>query len=126
MDEINQQLSSVSQKIDNFNHNTKLNLKLHVEHEMEEHKRILPKGLFYGEVHEQIEHAVDEKMAYFTRSQNIDLRPKKLYDYLISELADHPNLSKKELKVSSYEYLAQETESKFLRKIFKKLERRVK
>ncbi|GEO79825.1 hypothetical protein FD29_GL001033 [Companilactobacillus mindensis DSM 14500] len=126
MDDVDQQLNAVSQKIDKFNDDTKLNLKLHVEHEMEEHKRILPKGLFYGEVHEQIEQAVDEKMAYFTKSQNIDLRPKQLYAYLISELADHPDLSKKELKILAFKYLEQDAKSKFLRKIFKKLWRRMK
>jgi len=115
------ELNAVGQKIDNFNAETKLNLKLHVEHEMESHSRILPKGLFYGEIHEQIEAAVNKTMAQYTI--NTDIKPKNLYAYLESELATHPNLSKKQLHFIAYDHLAAKTDSKFLRKLFNKLKR---
>lgn len=121
----NRKLDEVSDKITDFNDETKLNLKLHVEHEMESHKKIMPKGLFYGEIHEEIAKAVDEKMAQFTKTRNTDLRPKELYNYLTGILQNQPNLSKKELHYLAYQHLAETADSKFIKKMFNKLKRQV-
>jgi len=121
MNHIDESLNIVSQKIANFNHETKLNLKLHVEHELETHKKILPKGFFYGAIHEQIEAVVDEKMDQFTKTQNIDFKPKELYGYLAAQLKTSPTLSKQQLHYLAFEHLAQNSDSKFLKKIFNKL-----
>ena len=66
-------LHRITKKIDDFNDETKLNLKLHVEHEAQTHRRILPTGFFYGAVHEEIQAIVDERMHDFTK--NTDLKP---------------------------------------------------
>lgn len=117
-------LSDVTQKIDDFNDETKLNLKLHVEHELHEHNKILPGGLSYGIIHEEIENAVDKRMAEFTK--NTDLKPKELYAYLELQLAQNPKLSKRQLHYLAYDHLARETSNRFLRKMFKTLRRRMR
>lgn len=117
-------LDVVTKKIDDFNDETKLNLKLHVEHEMTRHKKTLPSGLFYGAMHEEIEKEVDCRMADFT--QNTDLKPKELYSYLESKLVDEPSLSKRQLHFLAYDHLAKTTDSKFLKKIFKSMKKRMR
>ena len=118
------ELKDVVDKIENFNDETKLNLKLHVEHEMTEHKHTLPKGMFYGALHEEIEHEVDARMEQFTKQT--DLKPKDLYTYLDQTLDEEPNLSKRQLHYLAYDHLAQTTDIKFLKKIFKKMRKRMK
>jgi len=115
-------LNLVGKKIDDFNAETELNLKLHVEHEMEAHRKILPRGMFYGEIHEEITAAVNKTMAKYTI--NTDIKPKKLYAYLESELAADPHLSKDKLHFLAYQRMAEKTDSKFLKKLFTKLKRR--
>lgn len=117
-------LSDVTRKIDDFNDETKLNLKLHVEHELHEHKKILPHGLSYGSLHEAIEREVDQRMDKFTK--NTDLKPKELYAYLELQLAEKPLLSKRQLHYLAYDHLARETSNHFLKKMFKKMCRRMK
>jgi len=114
-------LNLVGKRIDDFNAETKLNLKLHVEHEMEAHRKILPRGLFYGEIHEEITAAVNKTMAQYTI--NTDIKPKQLYSYLQSELAADPNLSKEKLHFLAYQHMAENTNSKFLKKLFNKLKK---
>ncbi|MFC6176267.1 hypothetical protein ACFQAV_05415 [Companilactobacillus huachuanensis] len=117
-------LSDVTQKIDDFNDETKLNLKLHVEHELHEHDRVLPDGLSYGIIHEEIEEAVDKRIDEFTK--NTDLKPKELYAYLELQLAQDSSLSKRQLHYLAYDHLARETSNRFLRKMFKVMRRRMK
>lgn len=121
---LDKDLNNVTHKIDKFNDETKLNLKLHVEREMSAHRKILPTGLFYGEIHEKIQTEVDRKMADFTK--NTDLKPKELYTYLDSKLQDDPSLSKRQLHFLAYDHLAKTTSSKFLRKIFTTMKRRMR
>ncbi|WP_119327172.1 hypothetical protein [Companilactobacillus musae] len=121
---LDKKLNNVTHKIDNFNDETKLSLKLHVEREMSAHRKILPKGLFYSEIHEEIQTEVDRKMADFTK--NTDLKPKELYTYLNSKLQDDPTLSKRQLHFLAYDHLAKTTNSKFLRRIFKTMKKRMK
>lgn len=117
-------LSDVTQKIDDFNDETKLNLKLHVEHELHDHRKILPNGLSYGNIHEAIEHEVDQRMDKFTK--NTKLKPQELYGYLELKLAEDPSLSKRQLHYLAYDHLANETPNRFLKKMFKKLRRRMR
>lgn len=117
------QLLKVTQKIDDFNDETTLNLKLHVEHEIKAHQQILPMGL-YGATHEVIESEVNKRMDKF--KQNTDLKPQELYAYLESQLETNPKLSKRQLHYLAYEHLASNTSSKFLKRIFKSMKRGMK
>lgn len=117
-------LAQVTKKIDNFNAETKLNFKLHVEHELTTHKKILPKGLAYGAVHEDIETAVDDKMAKFMKHTN--LKPQELADFLEKKLDKRPDLTKRQLHYLAYEHLEKNTKSKFLKKIYKSMRKRMK
>lgn len=123
MDKVNQ-LNKVTKKINDFNEETTLNLKLHVEQEIHNHKQILPNGLFYGATHEVIDSEVNKRMDKF--KENTDLKPLDLYSYLKSQFESNPDLSKRQLHYLAYEYLADTTSSKFLRRIFKSMKRGAK
>lgn len=117
-------LRQITKKIDDFNDETKLNLKLHIEHEARTHRRILPTGLFYGAVHEEIQDTVDARMNEFTK--NTDLKPQELYVYLQEEIKQNPTLSKRQLHYLAYDHLEQITTNKFLKKIYKKMKKRMR
>lgn len=114
-------LNHFNQQIENFNQETELNLKLHIEHEIDEHRSLLPRGLFYGELHEQIASEIDRKMNDF--KQHNDLNPSKLYSFLMDQIKNDPTLSKRELNLLAYGYLIRTTHSKVFKKMLKKLER---
>lgn len=122
--EINNALAKVTQKIDDFNSEAKLHFKLHVDHEIQSHKKLLPHGMMYSAIHEQITNGVNKRMDQFTR--DTDLKPQELYSFLGQELVKHPNLSKRELHFLAYDHLEKNTKNKFLKKIYKKMRKQMK
>lgn len=121
---VEKELHQITKKIDDFNDETKLNLKLHVEHEASMHRKVLLNGLFYGAIHEGIQAIVDERMNEFTK--NTDLKPQELYAYLKKQITAHPTLSKRQLHYLAYDHLEHITDNRFLKKIYKTMKKRMR
>ncbi|MFW3625914.1 hypothetical protein [Aerococcus viridans] len=124
MEENNTVIDNVLARVDEFKDENAVILRDNIQNEISSYKSSLPSDNFLSGLDYQINQEIDNKISEF--KQDIDLKPKALYYNLKSEVELSDDITEKELTLSAYEFLENNTKNRFLKKILRDLKKEAK
>ncbi|MFS9155525.1 hypothetical protein [Streptococcus infantis] len=119
----NDSLDLIIREVENQQERELERFELNLSEGITKYKEILPNDLITPQLQEKIDNEVKLQLVEFQKS--IDLKPKALYHALKVDAELNPDIEKKELKQSAYEFLEKTTKNKYLKKIIRELKKGV-